>query len=163
MKKNIVAILTGLLILILVISTGYFFYQYQQIKKQYQNSTSDAQVKQIVSDVSKLMLLPKNETPTIATVNDITKLKDQPFFVNAKNGDKVLIYPNASIAILYDPSSHLIINVSPITLGNNTPPTPVPTELTAPTPTPTIFVRPTLTPTPSLAPTLTPVPTKAGQ
>lgn len=159
MKRIVVGILL-LITLMLAASTIYFFYQYQQIKKQYQNSTTTAQVQQIVAEVSKLMLLPKNETPTIATINDVTKLKGQPFFANAKNGDKVLIYPNASIAILYNPSAHLIISVSPISLGNNTPPSPLPTEAT--TPTPTIRPKLSVSPTPlSSGPTLTP--TQASQ
>ncbi|SRR5260221_309178 len=155
--KKIGMVLLLLIALALAASTFYFFNKYQQVKKQYQNSATTAQVAQITTEVSKLMLLPKNETPTIATVNDITKLKDQPFFVNAKNGDKVLIYPNASIAILYDPTAHLIINVSPITLGNNAPPTPQPTVTVSLTPTPT--VRPKATPSPTLSPT----PTQASQ
>jgi len=150
MKRVVITILI-VIALILAASTSYFFYQYQQLKRQYQNNATIQQVKQITTEVSKLMLLPKNETPTIATVNDVTKLKDQPFFTNAKNGDKVLIYPNARIAILYNPTLHLIINVSPITLGNNTQPQQIPTPPISPTPT----IRPKISPTP--------IPTQANQ
>ena len=37
-----------------------------------------------VEKVGKLMVLPVGEQPTIATVVDPAKLKDQPFFSNAK-------------------------------------------------------------------------------
>ncbi len=74
--------------------------------------------KQLVDEVGKLMVLPK-EVPTIATVTDITKLKNQPFFANAKNGDRVLLYTQAKKAILYRPSIKKIIDVEPINFTSN--------------------------------------------
>ena len=62
------------------------------------------------------MELPQ-EVPTVATVSDVSKLKNQAFFANAKNGDKVLIYQNAKKAILYRPSSNKIVEFGPINLG----------------------------------------------
>jgi isopentenyl diphosphate isomerase/L-lactate dehydrogenase-like FMN-dependent dehydrogenase len=64
--------------------------------------------------VGKHLVLPTNETPTMATVSDPEKLKDQAFFANAKKGDKVLIYANSQKAILYDPESDRIVEVAPI-------------------------------------------------
>ena len=72
----------------------------------------------VVSRVGQLMVLPENETPTVATVTDPDKLKDQPFFANTKIGDKVLIYPNAKKAILYDPAQGKILEVAPLNIGN---------------------------------------------
>jgi hypothetical protein len=60
------------------------------------------------------MVLPADETPTIATVSDPEKLKDQPFFANAKKGDKVLIFSNSAKAILYSPTEDKIVEVAPI-------------------------------------------------
>jgi hypothetical protein len=57
------------------------------------------------------------EQPTVATVSDITKLKDQAFFNNAKNGDKVLIFKNTKKAIIYRPSTNQIIEIAPIVPG----------------------------------------------
>lgn len=104
---------------------GYFFYQYQQSQKELEilkKSSPQAtqnEVNQIVAEVSKLMELPKDEQPTLATVSDISKLKDQPFFQKARNGDKVLIYTNAKKAILFDPNAKKIIDVAPINIGSN--------------------------------------------
>jgi hypothetical protein len=68
--------------------------------------------KQLVDDVGKVLVLPTDETPTIATVTDPTKLKSQPFFANAQTGDKVLIYQKAQKAILWRPSTSKVIEVS---------------------------------------------------
>jgi hypothetical protein len=72
----------------------------------------------LISQIGKLTDLPQGETPTVATVTDITKLKDQPFFTNAKNGDKVLIYTTAKKAYLYRPSTNKLINIAPVNLGS---------------------------------------------
>ena len=57
----------------------------------------------------------------MATVSDLEKLKDQPFFAKAKIGDKVLIYTDAKKAILYDPVNDKIVEVAPINIGNSNP------------------------------------------
>lgn len=71
----------------------------------------------LVREVAKLMDLPTGEAPTVATVLDKEKLKDQSFFKNAENGDKILIYTGANKAILYRPDTHKIIEVLPLTVG----------------------------------------------
>ena len=97
-----------------------------------------AEVDRLVSEVGSLIALPSDEKPTVATITDIEKLKDQPFFKNAKNGDKVLIYTNARKAILYRPSEKRIIEVGAVNINQATPsPTPEGGEEKAtPTPTP---------------------------
>lgn len=69
----------------------------------------------LVNKVSALIQLP-DEDPTIATVEDITKLKEQPFFADAQNGDKVLIFSVASQAVIYRDSENRIINAGPIAI-----------------------------------------------
>ena len=90
----------------------------------------------IIDMVGKLVLLPEDETPTIATVTDPAKLKaEQAFFARAEDGDKVLIYTRALKAIMYRPRTNKIIEVAPLVIG--TPTTPV-----APTPAPTTPATP---------------------
>ncbi|OGG09547.1 hypothetical protein A2781_07195 [Candidatus Gottesmanbacteria bacterium RIFCSPHIGHO2_01_FULL_42_27] len=85
------------------------------------------EVRKTIDAVGKLMVLPETETPTVATVSDEEKLRQQPFFANAKKGDRVLIYPTAKKAILYDPVLNKIIEVSPINLASGSATT-TPTE-----------------------------------
>jgi hypothetical protein len=70
----------------------------------------------LVRQVSKLIVLPNDERPTVATVSDSGKLPRQIFFQHARNGDKVLIYTKAKTAILYDPKQNLILAVSPLNI-----------------------------------------------
>lgn len=107
----------------LILIVGYFYYQNQKSqnpKIQSLNTPAQApaeQVQKITAEVEKLIELPQGEDPTVATVTDTTKLKDQPFFQKAKNGDKVLIYTNARKAILYDPVARKVIDMTYITLN----------------------------------------------
>ena len=82
-------------------------------------AAAKAETKQLTEQVGRLIELPANETPTVATVVDVTKLQSQAFFANAKNGDRVLIFTQAKKAILYRPSTGKIIQVAPINIGNN--------------------------------------------
>jgi hypothetical protein len=69
--------------------------------------------------IGKFMELPAGEQPTLVTVTDRAKLKDQIFFEHAQNGDKLLVYPKAKKAILYRPTTGKIIEVTNLTSGSN--------------------------------------------
>jgi hypothetical protein len=110
----------GVILLVLaIIPSIYFYTQYQKAQNRLANPTQYAadEAKKLVDAVSKLMTLPTDETPTVATVNDKEKLKNQAFFANTENGDKVLIYTNAKKAILYRPTLNKIIDVAPVNIG----------------------------------------------
>lgn len=72
------------------------------------------EAKNIVETVGKLIVLPAEEQPTIATVTDLSKLQSQPFFKNANVGDKVLIYNTAKKAILFRPTESRVIEYAPL-------------------------------------------------
>lgn len=116
-------IVVGLLIgaVIALIPSYYFYTKYQEANKKLKNPQAAAQeeIKGVTDKLGVLMELPKNETPTIATVTDKGKLKDQPFFKSAQNGDKVLLYINARKAILYREKDNKIIEVAPININQN--------------------------------------------
>lgn len=107
----------GVLVLTAVPSY-YFFDKYKTSQELLKNPTEAArvEVQALVQQVGKFIELP-NEEPTVATVSDKEKLADQPFFVKAENGDKVLIYTQARKAILYRPAANKIIEVSTVNLG----------------------------------------------
>jgi hypothetical protein len=128
MKKKLIGvlILLGVLGVLGVVGSVYFYSQYTKANNELQDFKSDpttlqnaavSEAKKLIAAVSKLIDLPQDEEPTVATVTDANKLRDQEFFRNAKNGDKVLIYTKAKKAILYDPKANKVINVAPINLG----------------------------------------------
>ena len=100
---------------------GAAFYFYQKTPIYFQKAEPEVaahkEVLDLVAEVGKLIVLPEGEIPTAATVSDPEILKDQPFFKNAKVGDKVLIYTNAKKAYLYDPAAHKLIEVAPLNLA----------------------------------------------
>jgi len=108
----------GIAVVVLSIVAFYFYKQYQDIKKN-PNQAAQAETTQLVAAVGKLIDLPKDETPTIATVLDKEKLKGQDFFLNAENGDKILIYTKDKKVIIYRPTQNKLINVGPIAIDQN--------------------------------------------
>ncbi|HSX08584.1 MAG TPA: LytR C-terminal domain-containing protein [Candidatus Saccharimonadales bacterium] len=120
-RSLVILIAFGLLLVAAIGVAVYFYFQYQQTQTQLNKSTQGNVQAALISEVGKLIVLPTGETPAIATVSDVNKLKGQSFFVHARNGDKVLIYSKAQEAILYDPLAGKIIEVGPISLTNITP------------------------------------------
>ncbi len=94
----------------------FWFQKYRDTRRQVRDpqGAQRAQIKGIVEAVGKLVELPSGEEPTLATVTNVKALADQPFFAQAKVGDKVLIYLKTGRAILYRPSTNKVINVSTI-------------------------------------------------
>ncbi len=102
-----VAIILAITLIVILIGGGAFFYFQQQNK----GLTDD----KVIAQVGKLIDLPQGEIPQVATVTDVEKLRSQPFFQKAKNGDKVLIYQQASKAYLFDPKANKLLDVAPLT------------------------------------------------
>lgn len=119
--KNIII---STVILALLAFGGYFFYKYRQLQKG-SNSEAQKEAKDLLGKVARLYLIPTGEEPTVATVSEPEKLKDQAFFMSAQKGDKVLIFGVAGKAVLYRPSIGKIIEVAPINnKKDETPPAP---------------------------------------
>jgi hypothetical protein len=114
-----------LAIILLVIGVIVLAFEYIHTKNQLSDlsnpkKANQSEARKIIDKVNKYAQLPTNETPTLATVNDVSKLKTQTFFKNAQNGDKVLIYAQSGRALLYRPSTDQIIEYSEINLGTGT-------------------------------------------
>lgn len=81
------------------------------MKPENSKDVAQAEIDDVTKKVSLLMDVP-SETPTIASISDASKLREQPFFAKAQNGDKVLIFNAAQKAVLYRPSTNKIIEVA---------------------------------------------------
>jgi hypothetical protein len=133
LKKPVLIIAAVIILIVAAVPSFYFYTRYRLAQDQVNNPQAAAQqeARQLVAAVGKIMLLPTDEDPTVATVTDRERLQNQSFFANAANGDKVLIYLKTKKAILYRPSSNKIIDVAPINLNAS-----AAGSLSSPTPTP---------------------------
>lgn len=119
LKKNrpvIIFVTLVMLVVALALLAGYFYRKYHRLSLD-PAGASQTETKALIAEVGRLMVLPENEAPTIATVSDPEALKGQEFFAEAKKGDKVLIYAKARKAILYDPGIKKIITIAPVNTG----------------------------------------------
>lgn len=110
----------GVLAVLLMVMGGaaaYFYKQYDEVKRSMQATKTD-EVAELVSELSQVIELPTDETPTLATVTDKDKLREQAFFKKAENGDKIIIYTESGRAILYRPGSKKIIDVTTVSVKN---------------------------------------------
>lgn len=68
------------------------------------------EIKELLLKIGKHMHLPEG-IPSVITVTSVDQLKkDQPFFANAQNGHKLLVYQNK--VIIYDPQKDLIVDIA---------------------------------------------------
>lgn len=114
----------ALIAIALLVLAGFFYYKYSQARKEVSRlsnpqEAAKSEAIRLRDEVGQIYQVP-DEVPTVATVVDASKLKNQTFFANAENGDRVLMFTQAKKAILYRPSTKKIIEVAPINLGNQT-------------------------------------------
>jgi cell division protein FtsN len=111
-RGNFVKVIVAVLLLAAIGSSVYFYMKLHE-------ATADPSIKakedlqEVIEKVSRIMVLPDDEEPTLATVSDPEKLTDQPFFKRAEKGDKVLLYSQSKKAILYSVSKDKILEVAP--------------------------------------------------
>ncbi len=113
-KKTVVILGAAVLAVVLIVATIYF-----AVAARNANLTSPVKrdALDLVARVGQIMELPKNETPTVATVTDKSKLSNQTFFKQAENGDRILVYAGVHKAILFRPSSGKIIDVGQVKMN----------------------------------------------
>lgn len=98
---------------LVLIAGAYYFMQYQKLKNDPAIEARE-EAQKVVKELSKLMIVPEEASPIIATVSDKDQLAGQPFFQNAENGDQVVIFPASMKAVLYRPSTHKIVDIAPL-------------------------------------------------
>jgi hypothetical protein len=141
-KRNMKQLLPLIAIVMAVALIGLLTWKYLETRHELNKVTSTAdktaqeQNASLVEEVSKVMVLPTGETPTIADISDVEQLKERPFFANAQNDDKVLLYAKSSLAIIYRPGTKQVVNVASIdpqaASPSANPATPQPSPSTAP-------------------------------
>lgn len=121
-KNNMQLFLTGVVIL-LIIALVFMGIRYNAQQRKIEllanpQAASEQQQSELVNKIGKIVELPKDESPLVVAVENAAKLKDQPFFVDAKDGDKVLVYSKSKLAVLYRPSTNKVIQASRVSLNS---------------------------------------------
>jgi hypothetical protein len=102
------------LIVLFAATSGFLFWKYMGAKNDGGSKVTSEESQRVIEQVGKLYVLPGNEEPTVAQVNDKAQLADQPFFDVAEDGDYVLIYQKAKTALLYRESVNKLVKVGPV-------------------------------------------------
>jgi hypothetical protein len=95
---------------------GYYAHNYLAGKKVVEKSASlslQDEKQRIVDAISRSMELPSGESPIVAAVTDVEKLRDQSFFPDAQVDDQLIMYSDAKKAIVYRLSSEKIVDIIP--------------------------------------------------
>jgi len=118
LRESVKKMLLPLLVLIAIggVATSLYFSRQYTLLKNNPDTVAQKEIERIIASLGKMIELPSGEVPTMATIIDKEKLKDQLFFRKTENGDVVLAYNQALQAILYRPSVNKIIAVAPIFL-----------------------------------------------
>lgn len=132
LKKKLVLRLVYILIVVGALGFGIVQYRNNNDLRNNPDKVAAQESTRITEKVGAFYNLP-SETPTIATVEDKEKLKDQPFFKDAVNGDRILIYQGARLAIIYRESENRLINVGPIAITDTPAAAPAPAPAPADT------------------------------
>jgi len=111
--KKLVVICLGVLIVLLIGVIGVLFWKYQQAVNEPPEKAQETSAR-IIDRVSAIYLVPTGEEPTVAQIQDKSKLSDQAFFKKAQNGDYLLIYKKEKIAIVYRENANKLVTVGPI-------------------------------------------------
>ncbi len=100
------------------------------VQQQAQQEAYQKEVDEVVKQVSKFIILPEGE-PNLATIQDAKALAiERPFFKDAEDGDKLLIYKDK--AIIFSPTKNILINVGPVYMQDSQT-TPVSEQTSIPT------------------------------
>ncbi len=72
--------------------------------------------KNILERLAQHIILPAGENPAIAAIANSEMLaNNNSFYSNTQDGDQLIIYANAALAIIYSPARDKIINIGPLT------------------------------------------------
>lgn len=124
--KTTYKLILGLLLVVVVGAGGWWAFSSQsgdELSKLSANDgekLTDSQVQAVVARISKFMVVPSDEKPSVVVLKDVESLaQQQAFYRGAKDGDILIVY--STRAIIYDANANKLVSVSPITQNTATP------------------------------------------
>lgn len=112
-------IVVAIVFVVVAVAAGFFALQFFALKSNPEIADDEAS-KRIISKVENIYMLPEGQ-PTVAKVQDKDKLNGQVFFDKAENGDYLVIYSDAKLALLYREEANKLVNVGPISVSDSVP------------------------------------------
>ncbi len=107
--------------LILAAGLGYLGYEYNEVKGELDDLSSSPLVQEeklaseTLEKLAKHAILPENQVPSIAEIQDVDVLKEgNLFYADAQNGNLLVVYQTK--AFIYDIENDLIVNIGPVFL-----------------------------------------------
>lgn len=114
-KKGMGKVIFAVVIILIILGAGLWYWMTRP--EEGSPEAVAREVRNVVAEVSRVMVLPSGEEPTVGTITDTTVFAGQAFFEGAQEGDKILVYPNKGMVILYSAAKGKILGVAPLSLG----------------------------------------------
>lgn len=116
-KLNIKSILVVVVLIAALGAAGYFWNDARQAKQQSPEAVAQKnqeETDQVVTSLSKIIVIEGEDKPTVARVEnpDTLKKANQDFYKNVQIGDYLVLYPQR--AIIYRLGENKIVNIAPI-------------------------------------------------
>ncbi|MBU1445987.1 LytR C-terminal domain-containing protein [Patescibacteria group bacterium] len=117
---HLLFIILAILLIVMTMAVTWLFVNYRDAMNQIAENEiaastgelTEGQVREIINSVGSHIILPADEMPVVARLEDAENLKaEQAFFKYASNGDFLLIYSDRGI--IYSPAKDVLINVGP--------------------------------------------------
>lgn len=110
-QQNLELLIFGALALGLAVTAPYIWAQYHaepvSLLADVKGYPKNQQV--TLEKISELIVLPANEFPTQAIIQNTQSYVDHPFLSKALPGDYLLIYPGENLVVVYRPSLNKIV------------------------------------------------------
>jgi len=117
MQRSKMIIVAGAVIAVLVVAVGVLGWKYYQASHNSAAKNKETSSR-IIKAVSNIYMVPTDEEPTVALIQDKQKLENQEFFKNTNNGDYLLLYQKAKLAIVYRESARKLVTVGPVNINS---------------------------------------------
>lgn len=116
-KLSVKTVLTIVVIALLAGVAAFFYLDAQNAKQQTPEATqarNQEETERVVSGLGQILLLNSEAEPTVARVEDPSKLQEsnRDFYKDVQVDDYLVLYPQR--AVIYRESENRIINIAPI-------------------------------------------------
>lgn len=104
----------GVIIAALLVLIGFLLWGNKSSSSGDSKEKDKKESSRVIKEVGELYIVPTEEEPTVAEIKDKSKLSKQDFFKDAQNGDYLVVYSKAGLALIYRESVDKLVNAGPI-------------------------------------------------